>query len=356
MATKFGAYGITELRRYASEYKIVGRSKMDGWELLAECRNVWHARRDAKQNAVILAGPVEIGTKLRFVDHPGCVIVATSELLSLDGSLYVHGEYVSRCRNCEPYRRSVDMINRSARGEGGNAPYLFFLYLLEHVPAEPAGTDGILDLDKEVVAELVGDRVEIGADGCGCPITEQVTVSGASVEGTERTEHRSSCWLSELVQIEEIPISQMEPAQRDEFIARASLKLQAELDAGRPASVAQVLDVDVSAFDLDQAGLTLQAKDMHKAAIADEHAVYDWHSRAIGVAGRDRDQDIEDRRTLVSLGFRAPDPSAALFGEQIVPTDNAYWATHDLAVWRLTQEWTGDELIERQGRAMLALI
>jgi hypothetical protein len=38
------------------------------------------------------------------------------------------------------------------------------------------------------------ERVEIGADGCGCRITEEVTANGSSVDGTQRTEHRMGCW------------------------------------------------------------------------------------------------------------------------------------------------------------------
>lgn len=40
----------------------------------------------------------------------------------------------------------------------------------------------------------IGDRIEVGADGCGCPITEEVTPNGASVDGTEQVEHRGRCW------------------------------------------------------------------------------------------------------------------------------------------------------------------
>jgi hypothetical protein len=38
------------------------------------------------------------------------------------------------------------------------------------------------------------ERVEVGADGCGCPVTGEITASGADVEGTDRTEHRAGCW------------------------------------------------------------------------------------------------------------------------------------------------------------------
>jgi hypothetical protein len=39
-----------------------------------------------------------------------------------------------------------------------------------------------------------GERVEIGADGCGCPVTEEVRANSTSIDGTERVEHRSGCW------------------------------------------------------------------------------------------------------------------------------------------------------------------
>lgn len=42
------------------------------------------------------------------------------------------------------------------------------------------------------------ERVEVGADGCGCPVTrEMVSVDGelrGDIEDTDRTEHRAGCW------------------------------------------------------------------------------------------------------------------------------------------------------------------
>lgn len=52
--TKFGGYGITELRTYAREYDISGRSKMTGDELLAACHAVWDVERTAKEDSVLL--------------------------------------------------------------------------------------------------------------------------------------------------------------------------------------------------------------------------------------------------------------------------------------------------------------
>jgi hypothetical protein len=44
--------------------------------------------------------------------------------------------------------------------------------------------------------ETCSDRYEIGADGCGCPITA-IDLPGAECDPcpeTERTEHRAGCW------------------------------------------------------------------------------------------------------------------------------------------------------------------
>jgi hypothetical protein len=285
----YEGYRITELRRYASEYKIPGRSKMNGRQLLDACREIWHGERDRKQNAVILAGPVGIGTKLRFVSHPGCVIVATSELLSLHGSLYVHGEYVSECQMHNPGgNRSVDLVNRQARGDSGhNPPWKFYLHSMEHVPAE-----------------VTGERIEVGADGCGCPISEEVTANGSSVEGTERTEHVQRCWLAEHDRKfnDAVNAKYFEPAQ----------------------------------FDLDD---DAPATDPEVDAVAAQREVW-----------------LENCRALSSVGLPVPSAEEALYGEHIVSSDSIYWAQYDLAVWRVAREWTGVELIERQGRAMLALI
>jgi len=45
---------------------------------------------------------------------------------------------------------------------------------------------------------LTTERVEVGADGCGCPVTCDVTVVDGllhtDIPGTDRTEHRDGCW------------------------------------------------------------------------------------------------------------------------------------------------------------------
>jgi hypothetical protein len=45
-------------------------------------------------------------------------------------------------------------------------------------------------------AREVGERVEIGTDGCGCPITEELRPNDTAIDGTERVEHRPGCWAT----------------------------------------------------------------------------------------------------------------------------------------------------------------
>lgn len=45
-----------------------------------------------------------------------------------------------------------------------------------------------------VVEPETGERVEVGADGCGCPVTEEIRPNDSSINGTERVEHRAGCW------------------------------------------------------------------------------------------------------------------------------------------------------------------
>jgi hypothetical protein len=66
------------------------------------------------------------------------------------------------------------------------------------------GWDAPLAVDEPPVAGLPVDpeslpagnssREEVGADGCGCPVTVEMTAAGADVDGTERVEHRAGCW------------------------------------------------------------------------------------------------------------------------------------------------------------------
>lgn len=66
---------------------------------------------------------------------------------------------------------------------------------LETLPADPAPVDAATSAAIDaLVATVNTERVEVGADGCGCPITEEIRANGSSVEGTERVEHRARCW------------------------------------------------------------------------------------------------------------------------------------------------------------------
>lgn len=78
MARKlYSGYGITELRGYAREYKIAGRSKMDGYQLAAAVNAVWRQRVIDVERAVLAAVKVEPGTLLRH-KSTGTVVRATS--------------------------------------------------------------------------------------------------------------------------------------------------------------------------------------------------------------------------------------------------------------------------------------
>lgn len=137
----YDGYGITELRRYAREMKIVGRSKMDGYELLAACRKGWDARRAEKEQALLTAGPVVPGTLLKFKSCD-CVIRVTSDVQTLlrYGALFVRAEYVSLCDRCQRGRpTNINYLNKKATGTAGyGEPYKFMLYQHVHVAEQLA--------------------------------------------------------------------------------------------------------------------------------------------------------------------------------------------------------------------------
>jgi len=91
--TLFGNYSITELRRYATEYKIPLRSKMTGERLLTAVLAYWDAQRVAKEQAVLPA--VRVGALLRHASS-GYIIRVTSDVFTWQphGALYVTAEYV----------------------------------------------------------------------------------------------------------------------------------------------------------------------------------------------------------------------------------------------------------------------
>lgn len=61
-------------------------------------------------------------------------------------------------------------------------------------------------IDAGATSPEAGERVEVGADGCGCPITEEIRPNDTSIDGTERVEHRSGCWALRLA-ADTVPVS-----------------------------------------------------------------------------------------------------------------------------------------------------
>lgn len=133
----YGGYGITEMRTMAREYKIVGRSKMTGDQLLIALRAFWDAQRQIEERRV----SAEVGSGswigVELVMPCGCIIRATSEVQTSEkhgGALYVSGEYVSLCVNdmagWTSEARRIAYVNHNARGENGGDPYRFMLYSL----------------------------------------------------------------------------------------------------------------------------------------------------------------------------------------------------------------------------------
>jgi hypothetical protein len=117
----YGGYGITEMRTLAREYKIAGRSKMSGDELLTALRAYWDAKRQVEERRVLgeVRGPW-VGAEL--VMSCGCVIRATSEPRTSarhGDALYVFAEYVSLCANemsgwASTEERRVAYLNQQA--------------------------------------------------------------------------------------------------------------------------------------------------------------------------------------------------------------------------------------------------
>lgn len=93
---RYGGYGLTEMRRYAREYGIKGRSTMDGHQLLAALKTYWHDTRIANEQAVI--GAAKLGATLRHKSTGDLVRltseVAASNIQGHDGALFFNAEYV----------------------------------------------------------------------------------------------------------------------------------------------------------------------------------------------------------------------------------------------------------------------
>lgn len=63
------------------------------------------------------------------------------------------------------------------------------------IKAEALG-DVLVVIDEIFGPRPAGERVELGSDGCGCLVTEEVRPNGSSIGDTQRTEHRAGCWNS----------------------------------------------------------------------------------------------------------------------------------------------------------------
>lgn len=164
--TDYDGYGITELRQYARELNIPGRSTMTGPQLLTAVRGSWNARRVAAERQVMPA--VRPGAYLRFKSHTDCVIKVTSHIIddtsnlalgaNQTRALYVEAEYVSMCANCDHGRNGgpVTARHRMDYHNTRAVPYRFLLWTLE-----PASATQTADaMQRETSTELrPGDLV-----------------------------------------------------------------------------------------------------------------------------------------------------------------------------------------------------
>lgn len=153
--TTFEGYGITELRRIAREADIKGRSKMDGWKLLAAMRAYWRAQVVAQEQAVLSVVDVKPGTVLRHIST-GTTVRVTSvptpyiadngdSLLSLCftaeyievGAKELSGAWVGRGVEQAQYRNEQDARTRehNERNGYGNLGLRHMLYQYEAVNA-----------------------------------------------------------------------------------------------------------------------------------------------------------------------------------------------------------------------------
>lgn len=87
-------------------------------------------------------------------------------------------------------RLTAAVIAAVQRVRGWDAPLAVEDAAVAGLPADPDPRP--VAAEQTVVAET-GERVEVGADGCGCPITAEIRPNGSSIDGTERVEHRPRC-------------------------------------------------------------------------------------------------------------------------------------------------------------------
>jgi hypothetical protein len=137
--TKYDGYGITELRAWARELKIAGRSKMSGDQLVAACKARAAELRIARENAVLDGETLAVGTLL--AEACGCIIRSTSQVrYQVDSGpkpypLYVRGEYVKQCTTRGYFHNATPLkvMNERAAGQYGTDPYRFFLHSLRRL-------------------------------------------------------------------------------------------------------------------------------------------------------------------------------------------------------------------------------
>lgn len=183
----YGGYGLTEMRRYAAEYKIPGRSKMDGYRLLEELHNYWDARRQEKELAVLEAGTIVPGTQMLM--ECGCRIQATTPVLEDDRldyadrpkPLFIRATMLAFCVECSKHHPAgVNWYNQQAR----EYPYRFMLYQLHHLPATEQV--GLPHAFKASYSGMVCDQMVELADGtgdaCGRPAADKIHQTPAPTE------------------------------------------------------------------------------------------------------------------------------------------------------------------------------
>lgn len=146
----YKGYGITELRHWARDLKVAGRSKMTGDELVAACFAGARAQVVAAEQAVLAAVTVEPGTLLRH-KSTGTIVRVTSTPAPYvrNGvnyeSLAFTAEYVELGRR-QPgqLRNDVDHANRmdTLSAENGYT-IMHMLYQHEAVTCVDCGTPAV---------------------------------------------------------------------------------------------------------------------------------------------------------------------------------------------------------------------
>lgn len=182
-AKTYDGFRITELRNYAKEYLIPGRSRMSGDELLAAVQAVWTARRVEQEQLVV--GAVKVGALLRHKSS-GYVIRVTSELQTWQpyGSLFVTAEYVthdgwgeSRQAERAAYMNENDK-HRAARGEIVRHPIWQYEAISEDEQAEAVAAEQVEVQRRTEVRTEALQAAEVRPQAAAAP---QIIVEGSTV-------------------------------------------------------------------------------------------------------------------------------------------------------------------------------